>query len=68
MSALEVSFEPLSTSPGTELAATLADLPTVGLTVLQQSADLQVRRDRKYVLPPDVVSALIESQRDDVWC
>ena len=49
MSALDISFEPMSADPPTELAATLTELPTVGLAVLQQSADLQVRRDRKYI-------------------
>jgi hypothetical protein len=66
MSALEMSFEPSATTRTPSIAATLADLPTVGLTVLQQSADLQVRRDRKYLLPPEVVTGVIRARREEV--
>src|SRR3954452_12241663 len=66
MPALEMSFETTSATGATSIRARLADLPTVGLTVLQQSADLQVRRDRKYLLSPGVVSEVIRARRAEV--
>ncbi len=43
------------------LAATLADLSPVSLDVLVETADLQTRRDRKYLVPTSMLGPLIES-------
>ncbi len=46
------------------LTAELAELPTVSLSVLRDNADLQTRRDRKYILPPSVVADVIRARAD----
>ncbi len=64
MSALINTFEPDLGAAAAGLTAELADLPTVSLAVLRDNADLQTRRDRKYILPPSVVAQVIRARAD----
>lgn len=47
---------PMSTDTASELTASLAQLPAVSLADLMEFADLQVRVDRKYIVPANLVS------------
>src|SRR4051812_38103237 len=55
-----------STIPATTVQPCLADLPTVSLAVLQHSADLQVRHDRKYLLTSETIAAVIGARRHEL--
>jgi hypothetical protein len=62
MSALLSTFDSYAPAPGVSLDAELSELATVSLAVLRDNADLQTRRDRKYILPPSVVADVIRSR------
>ncbi|MET0863600.1 MAG: polyphosphate polymerase domain-containing protein [Nakamurella sp.] len=66
MSALDIGFEPPAVAALPNLGSTLSELSTVSLPVLAQSADLQVRRDRKYILAPAVISDVIAGRRAEL--
>lgn len=66
MSALETVFNTRPVPAPAAFEAMLSTLPTVDLAVLQDSADLQVRRDRKYILPPELISDVIDQRRADL--
>lgn len=57
---------PFVESPEDLVDTELAGLAAVSLAVLRDNADLQTRRDRKYILPPSVVAEAISSRNTEL--
>lgn len=51
--------------PRTSLATAVAELQPVGLSTVLEQADLQTRTERKYLVPPWALEALVDGLRDD---
>ena len=67
MSALITPFDHHPDAVAADLTRELAELPTVGLVILRDNADLQTRRDRKYILLPSVVTEVIRARADQLY-